>query len=243
MSYYQRAYNPGGDLEPEINQHISILYFYIGDYAKSLKYLNNAISLRTECDLFISYSYVLSAQKKYAEALKYLDSTCNLNVCEQSCDIMRFNIYTELKDSKKAEKCYNQAVNSGYRRTVDDDLFIGYLYNETGRKKEASSILYNYIKRIEKLFNNRMDWQSVNGLRLSAAYAIIGDNQKALDYIKYYQPNVEMLLVFFNPKTFPGFDSLRNDPEFTGILKRLEDEKTANRNIIKEMEEQGEIRF
>jgi TolB-like protein/Tfp pilus assembly protein PilF len=243
LSYYQKAYNLGGDQEPEINQLISNVYYYIGNYAKALKYIDKAIFLRPECDLFIKYSYMLSAQGKYKEALIYLDSTCNISVCEQRCDIMKFQIYTELKEFRKAEEFYDGAVKTGYKQTEDDYLFIAYLYNETGRKNEALSILNDFIKRNENLLMHSVrDWHfRITGYRLSAAYALIGEKEKALKYIPYYNAKLEILFILNNPGSFPGFDSLRNEPEFKAFLQLIEDEKSASLAQVREMEQKGEI--
>lgn len=243
LSYYQKAYNLGGDQEPEINQLISNIYYYIGNYANALKYTDKAIFLRPECDLFIKYSYMLSVQGKFKEAFTYLDSTSNISACEQRCDIMKFHIYTELKEFKKAEEFYNGAIKAGYKQTEDDYLFISYLYNETGRKNEALSILNNFIKRNENLLNNSVrDWNfRITGFRLSAAYAMIGEKEKALKYITYYNAKLEILFILNNPESFPGFDSLRNEPEFKAFLQLIEDEKSASLAQVKEMEQKGEI--
>jgi TolB-like protein len=243
LSYYQKAYNVGGNSEPEINEQISILYFYIGNLAKALEYTGKAIYLRPECDLFIKYSYILSAFGKYNEALQYLDSTCSISDCEQRCDIMRFHIYTELKEFKKAEKYYNQAIKTGYKPTEDDDLFIACLYTETGRKKEALSLLNNMIKRNENLLNSP-DVESRSGLRgfrLAQAYSMIGEKKKALKYLTYFNAKVQLRFVPDNPGSFPGFDSLRSDPEFKGFFQRIEDEKSAGLAQVKNMEQRGEI--
>ena len=39
----------------------------------------------------------------------------------------------------------------------------------------------------------------------------------------------------------PFFESLRDDPEFKAIVKRVQEEKAAIRAQIREMEERGEI--
>jgi hypothetical protein len=47
--------------------------------------------------------------------------------------------------------------------------------------------------------------------------------------------------IAFPLRVFPGFDNLRNDPEFKAIVKRIEDEKASLRAQVKEMELRGEI--
>ena len=86
-----------------------------------------------------------------------MDSICDVTACQQSCDLMRFFVYTTQRDFEKAEKYYKKALSNGYKsddvadlrikRADETDLYIGYLYNETGRKKEAISILNKFIQR------------------------------------------------------------------------------------------------
>jgi TolB-like protein len=82
LPYYQKAYYKGGDSEVEINSNIAYIYFHIGDYPTALKYMNRAINIRPECDLIMQYASILSYQRKYDEAIQFLDSACSLNACE-----------------------------------------------------------------------------------------------------------------------------------------------------------------
>jgi TolB-like protein/Tfp pilus assembly protein PilF len=242
LPYYQKAYDLGGDSWAEINENIAYVYFNIGDYPKVLKYLKNSLSLRSECELYIQYDYILLIQGKYDEALHILDSICSVNACEQKCDIMKFWIYTMQKEFEKAEKSYNKAVNAGYKRNEDDDLYIAYLYNEIGRKKEALSILNNSIKLDENsLKGNLSRWSPyISNLRLAAAHAILDENKKALKYLSELEKSGHPQQ-FYTINTFPGFDKLRNDPEFKAIVKRIEDQRAAVRQMVREMEQRGDL--
>jgi tetratricopeptide (TPR) repeat protein len=182
------------------------------------------------------------AQGKYDEAIHILDSTCSVNACQHKCDIMKFYIYTTKKEFGKAETYFNKAVNSGYARTEDDDIYIACLYKETGRKKEAVSILNNSIKRDgNSLKSNLRPFSSkVINLRLAAAYAILDENKKALGYLSELEKS-GLIEFYCTIRTFPGFDKLRGDPEFKSLLKRIEEKKEAIRAQAKEMEKRGEI--
>jgi tetratricopeptide (TPR) repeat protein len=188
------------------------------------------------------YDYMFLVQGKIDEALHILDSTCSVNACQQKCDVMKFYIYTTKKEFGKAETYYNKAVNSGYTRTEDDEIYIAYLYNETDRKQEAVSILNNSIIKNENSLKSNRDFLSFifKKLRLAAAYAIIDENKKALRYLS--EGEKSGLFEFpFTIRTFPGFDKLRGDPEFKSILKRIEDKKEVLRAQVKDMEKWGEI--
>jgi len=237
LPYYQKAYDLGGDSWSEINQNIALVYLYIGDYPRALKYAKNALSLRSECDLNIFYDYIFLAQGKFDEALHTLDSTCSVNDCQKKCDIMKFYIYSTQKEFGNAEKYYKKAINAGYKRSDDDDIYIAYLYKETGRKHEALSILNNSIIWNE---NSLKSNGKLLGLRLAAAYAILDENEKALRYLSDGE-KTGLLEYAFTLRTFPGFDKLRGDPEFKSILKRIEDKKEILRTQVKEMEQRGEL--
>jgi TolB-like protein len=245
LPYFQKAYDLGGNSLAWVNNYIAWVYVQIGEHQKALKYMTNALSLGAECNYIMVYDYILSVQGKYDEALYFLDSIGSISDCEQVCDVMRYYIFTSRKEFEKAEKfynkVYNKALSSGFT-VADYDIYLAYLYKETGRKDKAVAVLNNSIKRDENQLkgNNGALGLKVLTLRLAAAYALLGDNKNAL----YYLSELEKTGVFEWPctlKSFPGFDNLRNDPEFKAIVKRIEDQRAYTRQKIREMEQQGEI--
>jgi hypothetical protein len=139
-----------------------------------------------------------------------------------------------------AEKYYNKAIKAGYKRTEDDDIYVACLYNETGRKEVALTILNNLIKRDENPLEEGTRFGSIKILTLAAAYAMKDENNKALSFLR----ELEKLGNNYRPislRSFPGFDKLRDNPEFKAILKHMEDEKTIVRARVKEMEQRGEL--
>ena len=242
LPYFQKAIDMGGDSEPEINYNIAQAYSTIDYFSKVERYLEKAIFLRSECTLYQRYGYLLSIQGKYKEAFHFLDSISKITPCEQECDIMRFRIYITQNELKNAEIYYNKAVAAGYKRSEDDDIYVAYLCKETGRKKEALSILNNSIVRDGNLLKDNSNWRDFSSirLRLSTAFALLDENVKSLKYLSeatkfglYDWP--------FAIRTFPGFDKLRDDPEFKAILKHIEEEKASLREQVREMEQRGEI--
>jgi len=80
---------------------------------------------------------------------------------------------------------------------------------------------------------------SIVRLKLAASYAMLGENEKALEYLS----QLEKFGLFEYPitLTFPGFDNLSNDPEFKAVVKRIEDQRAAVREKVREMEDSGEL--
>jgi TolB-like protein len=238
--YYQKAFKLGRTIK-EINQNLAMVYFFIEDYPKVLKCINNALSVSPEQLFIINYSYVLSAQGKYNEAFHFLDSICNINDCGQKSDVMKFHFYTVLKEYEKAETYCNKAIRTGYTLTEDDNIYLACLYKETGRIKEASTIVKNLIRRDEDLLRSTPHRYVIRTLKLqlAAAYAIMDDKRNTLKYLPE-GGNKELTKALLSPKTFPAFDNLRNDSEFKAILKRIEDDKASLREQVQEMEQRGE---
>ena len=80
---------------------------------------------------------------------------------------------------------------------------------------------------------------SIIRLKLASSYAMLGENEKALDYLS----QLEKFGLFEYPITlaFPGFDNLRNNPAFKAIVKHIEDQRAAVRERVREMEDSGEL--
>jgi len=243
LTYFQKSYDDDGQREPEINNQIAYLFYGIGDYPKSSKYLNIALSLRAECDLVRQYTACLLNQKEYDNSLHFLDSIGNITTCDRVCDILRSYAYVNLKEYSRAERLYKKAINSGYKQTEDDEINFACIYNETGRKKEALTVLKKSIESDESALATKSYIESgskIRKYRLATAYAMIGNNKRALEYLSELEKS-GLVEYPFSLTTFPGFDTLRSDPEFKALLKRIEDEKVSLRAQIKEMELRGEI--
>jgi TolB-like protein/AraC-like DNA-binding protein len=236
LPYYQKAYDLGGVAIGGIHYNIALLYSSIGDYTKAFKYMRNALSMSSTCLNVWRTFEIMLVQQQYDKALIFLDSIDRITPCEEDCNIMRFCLYTTQKEFAKADTFLNKALNSGYKPYWDDQLYLSYLYKETGRKSEANDILLNYIKELDTPIKNGKKL-----IKLAAAYAILGDNKKALYFLSELE---QKIVVFETPVTleiFPGFDNLRNNHEFEEIVRHLKEKRDSLRTQVRELELQGKI--
>jgi hypothetical protein len=121
-----------------------------------------------------------------------------------------------------------------------NDIYFNYLLEATGKKNEAVKGLKNSIKYYEaEILKGYGINLTINRLKLAASYAMLGENEKALEYLS----QLEKFGLFEYPITlaFPGFDNLRNDPRFKAIVKRIEDQRAAVREKVRQMEQSGEL--
>ena len=246
LSYMQKAYDLGGN---RFGLGISMVYFNIGEYEKAKKYVKKRLSLTSECSILMAYWYIYYAQGKYDTVFIEVDSTCNINPCQWNCDIMRFYTYTTLKQFEKAEYHYMKAIEDGFKRTEEADIYLACLYDNTGRKEEALSILNKSIKTNESWLSTYSKNESLLSAykkslvvksQLCASYAMLGNKKKVMEYLPALE-TTEYFNSHINFKAFPGFDNLRMDPEFVNYVKRREEEKLKIRKQLKEMEKRGEI--
>jgi TolB-like protein/AraC-like DNA-binding protein/Tfp pilus assembly protein PilF len=245
LPFIQKAYDLGGSSNASIIMNIGNAYIVIGDYPKALKYLRETLLLEPSwCGMVQSYCNLLFIQGNYQESLNFLDSIGKFSPCDNACDIMRFYYHVSYKDFRKAEEYLKKAINTDRDYYSWEkgcyDVYFNYLLIETGRKSEALTGLRNSIKNYEADIQKSYGLETARArLKLAASFAMLGENDEALEYLS----QLEKYGLFEFPITlsFPGFDSLRNDPEFKAIVKRIEDQRAAVREKIREMEESGEL--
>ena len=105
---------------------------------------------------------------------------------------------------------------------------------------QASNTMLNSLRiSQENALSENNDVQ--NYLNLSNIHAILDERSASL---KYYSQAVDLGLTF-NMVDFleihPFYKNFHEDPEFKAIIKRLKDKRAAQRAIVQEMIESGEI--
>ena len=89
--------------------------------------------------------------------------------------------------------------------------FLGYAFGIMGKRNEAQAI----IKEVEDKYARR----EAIGQNVAAVYAGLGDKEQAFAWLeKDFQARSGDLVRI---KWYPAFDSIRNDPRFKDLLKRI----------------------
>ena len=141
LPYYQRAYDLGGEEEPEINTNLGTIYWKMGYYEMAEKYFKHALQLRLECPFIQRICLIYMFQGKYDSATHFLDSICSITPCEQRCVAVKFYIHTARKEFDQAEKYYDQFLKVGGKPDVIDSIYLAYIYKGQKKDQKASEIL------------------------------------------------------------------------------------------------------
>jgi Flp pilus assembly protein TadD len=88
---------------------------------------------------------------------------------------------------------------------------LGSLYGIAGRRDEAQKTLAEFKRRARE--------RRVSQVYLARVYAGMGDKKRALDllYLGYAERSDHMLAIGIDP----DFDSLRSEPQFVDLLRRI----------------------
>jgi len=249
LPYLRKGLEIGSQYLSSAYANLARSYINLGDYGRAEQYLGESIELEVSCYAIGMYSWLLTVQGKFQQALQFTDSICQQGQCGQVCSRMLFNISLLLGEYEKAEHYFYQWQNAGsdgrrFNRHIMN-CGIGYVYYQLGKTEEADKIFAEQIEILESvpdLERRGVFRYSRNSLLpLSRIYAFMGDKKQALKYLAECAKNGFILGWHDYLLIDPFFERLWDDPEFKSIMKQAQDEKDALRAQVREMEERGEL--
>jgi TolB-like protein/DNA-binding winged helix-turn-helix (wHTH) protein len=107
------------------------------------------------------------------------------------------------------KKMYAEAVAECER--AGNPFICGWIYAVSGRRTQALQIVEKY-KQISKR-------EYVDAIWIVATYAALGQKDQALEWLEKNYEERALGMVFL--KVAPDFDSLRSDPRFQDVLRRM----------------------
>ncbi len=147
--------------------------------------------------------------RQYDRAIEQLDKALALEPNFWMVHRMLGASYTEEKRYGEARNEFTKAIQLGGGAWATADL--GYLDAISGRKAEALRMLQRLLERSKKEYVSP---------RLVVAICVgLGQKDRAFEWIEKAYQNREEMVVFL--KIEPQWDSLRSDPRFQDLLRRI----------------------
>ena len=177
----------------------------------------------------------------FNETKKFLDSNCTAKStpCELNCTRFYFYHHYISQNYDQAEKLCQQYINSGGILVDTENIMLAYVYQKLGKTKEFNDLLDSVLISLQDRSPDNQGWYYY--LSCSWFYAMKGEKEKALEFLTKVA-DAGNDAGWHNIITIdPIFEDLRDDPEFKAIVKRMQDEKADQREIVREMNESGEI--
>jgi DNA-binding winged helix-turn-helix (wHTH) protein/tetratricopeptide (TPR) repeat protein len=207
--HYQRAL----DLDPKsANAHFAFAHLLSnsGRHEKALAEIKLAreldpLSLRTNAE----EGQVLFFSKDYDNALDRLRKTIDLDPSFWLSHLFISRVYSEkgmhseaLAEAKKAAELSGNSQSHAYR---------AYALAKWGKLSEARAVLAELLKSSTETY--------VPPYNIALAYNAVGEPERALDYLEKGFSERDVRMVFL--KVEPQWDSLRSEPRFVDLIKRM----------------------
>jgi tetratricopeptide (TPR) repeat protein len=89
---------------------------------------------------------------------------------------------------------------------------LGFVYGQSGREAEARRIL-------AELIGSKTAKQYVSPFHIALVYVGLGDNDKAIEWLDMAEEERDPFVIYIHVD--PNFDTLRGDPRFVELIKKL----------------------
>ncbi len=207
--YCQRAL----DLDPKsANAHFAYAHLLSnsGRHERALAEIKLAreldpLSLRTNAE----EGQIFFFAKDYDNALDRLKKTIDLDPNFWLSHLFISRVYTEkgmhseaLAEAKKAAELSGNSQSHAYR---------AYALAKWGKLSEARAVLAELLKSSTETY--------VPPYNIALAYNAVGEPERALDYLEKGFSERDLRMVFL--KVEPQWDSLRSEPRFVDLIKRM----------------------
>ena len=171
--------------------------------AKRAKELD-PISIRINIGVFIT----LFMARQYDQALDIIRQMRELDANHPLTHVYSGYTYAALGRYAEAIAAYKEGIRPGI---VDTSLrlYLGYAYGKAGQREEAQAILSELQKTK----------QYVSPAELAILYVGLGENDHAFQSLEKAYDAHDVQLQYLNAD--PHFDSLRSDPRFADLVRRM----------------------
>jgi serine/threonine-protein kinase len=203
------------ELDPnnlEAHWGYGILLQVLGRFSEAIAEMERCVALDPlSAVLHSTYGRVLYRARKYPEAKAHLERALELDGEIFAARYRLGDVYEALGDYSRALDEHRKRFTSQGSADESEDPAIARLYALMGRRDEARRIL-NRINSPPQAESGR------NEQVVALAYFALGDREKGFRWLeRAFERRDLVTFVKFEPK----FDSVRSDPRFQAIVKRL----------------------
>jgi TolB-like protein len=206
----------------ELNPNSAISHYWYSTYLSAMVRLDEGIAEAKRAQELDPLSLVVNASvgwsfwaaRQYDQAIEQFQKALEI-------DQNYFDAYNGLGLSYIEKGMYEEAITAaqkainssrGHPGTVG---FLGYIYGMSGKKVEAQKLIDGLKERSKEEY--------VSPLAFAWIYIGLGEKDQAFEWLqKAYEARSPFLIRI---KVVPFYDSLRSDPRFTELLKKVGLEK------------------
>jgi tetratricopeptide (TPR) repeat protein len=152
---------------------------------------------------------VLYFARRYDEAIQTFDAILKLSPDDQASLIYRAYSYSGKGMYQEAVADYQRIIKADPSTSASTQCFLGYALAQLGKKSEAQAIL-------EKLKTTK---EYVSPAEFAILYVGLGDKEGAIALLEKAYAAHDLQMQYL--KIDPHYDSLRSDPRFNELLRKV----------------------
>jgi DNA-binding winged helix-turn-helix (wHTH) protein/tetratricopeptide (TPR) repeat protein len=152
---------------------------------------------------------ILYFARRYDEAIEQCLEALHLDPKLNSARSILGLAYTEMGMYKEAIK-HSEKLLSALGDDAEPMAFVAYTYGRAGQMEKAREVL----GKCQELVNSRR----ISPFHMAVIYTGMGENEQALAWLEKTYEEDHFLLNYI---MMPNFDSLRSEPRFVDLLKRI----------------------
>jgi len=151
----------------------------------------------------------LHSARRYDEAIEQLRKTLDM-------DSNFAEAHFHLALAYEGKKSYDDAIRE-YEKYIELSgdksmkAWVGRVYAESGRKQQALKVLAEVTGASKR--------EPVSPFAMATLYSTLGDKDRAFEWLEKVYKERNYYVVFLNVD--PALDSLRGDPRFSDLLRRI----------------------
>jgi TolB-like protein/Tfp pilus assembly protein PilF len=189
--------------------HYAVMLMALGRFSDAIAQIAKARELDPLSSYVEStYGRILYRARKYEEAIPHLDRAAQLDPRDYSAYSRLVDVYVQLGRFKEAMEAEEKAqANQG--GAVLHTLRLAQIHARMGQRREA-------LRALEEAKKTR-NWDR-NVFELALLYAALGDKDEAFVWLEKGLERRDLIIFL---KTEPKFDSLRSDPRFEQLVRRI----------------------
>ncbi len=183
----------------------------LGRLAEAITVVNRAQEL-DPLSLMISaqVGWVLYHVRQYDQAIEQYRRTLEIDPDFWIAHLFLGLVYEQKGRYEEAIAEFQKAESQSGGH-IEASSSLGYVYAVSGKRDEAQKILDELKGRIEKEY--------LPPFGIALIYTGLGDKDRAFEWLEKAYEERDLILVYY--LRFPQLDSLRSDPRFTDLLRRM----------------------
>lgn len=192
----------------DIHTNYGALLSVLGRHDEALAQGERALQLDpVSSDVNFNYASFLFAARRYDQALAQGERALELDPEFAGRSLIVARVYN-------ARGMYDEAIAAYEKRRgreraeVSQD--VAYAYARSGRRAEAERIIQNLLQRADR---------PSGSYSIAIAYAGLGDHERAFEWLERAYEKRDNAMIHL--KVDPEWDTLRDDPRFADLLKRM----------------------